>query len=779
MTEIRQTGVALLVTALYSSAAFAQTQLATPLPQSASHDAQKPPADQPEQAEAVPTASGATNGVPDIVVTANRRSENLQRVPISIAAFEGSTLTRLGIQSTTDLPQLTPGLSQNRSIVGVNAYLRGVGQNSSGYTTELPVATYLDGLYLPNAAAATFSFNNIDRIEVLKGPQGTLYGRNTTGGLIQVVTRDPGSEPSIDASASYGNYNTSQLNFYGSTPLTETLAANIAAVYINQADGWGRNAFTGSEAYKLKDFGVQGKLRWQAGPDTRFTLRGFYDHSESDEGLGGQIYPGSVGADGSRYLGRYTINERRDPFSKQTQFIVSLRAEHRFGFATLTSTTGYIDNKSPSFLIQTYNVGNPVAGQSATNLRIDASARTFSQELQLASNTTTPFSWIVGAFYYHDNSEIRATIYGTCIATTCAASPVPSSTDGLPKTRSISGYADGTYSVSPSTRLTLGLRYTSDRKSLTGIITPLAGFPNSIAAFPPTMVTQPGQPFAGFPNGIDTDVTFNKLTYRAILAQDLAADVNVYASYNRGFKSGGYNPTSFTNPPTRPEILDAFELGLKSRTSNRVLQLNIAAFYYIYKDIQIRTTAPPAIPPSTLTFNAAKAHIKGVDIDAVIVPLSGLTLTAGAELLDAKYVNFPGGVCSTPRPITGSVLGGYSTTACNLTGARLPEAPTFSYSLSANYAFESSAGRFELNASDGYKSHTFWEPNNRLRQGSYHLVNAAITWTPPQSRFSVQVFGRNLTGTYYYVGGGDGSGGNDFGIPGAPRTYGGKVRYQF
>lgn len=778
MTGIRRTGVTLLVAGLYSNTALAQVQPASPTTQSVPHEVPKSPLDQapPEDSG---TAADKENGIPDIVVTANRRSENLQKVPISIAAFEGSTLTRLGVQSTADLPQLTPGLSQNRSIVGVNAYLRGVGQNSSGYTTELPVATYLDGLYLPNAAAATFSFNNIDRIEVLKGPQGTLYGRNTTGGLIQVITRDPGSRPSIDASASYGNYDTAQLNFYGSTPLSDTLAANVAAVYIHQGGGWGRNTFTGNDAYKLTDFGIQGKLQWKASPDTKLTLKGFYDHSESDQGLDGQIYPGSVGADGSPYLGHYVINERRDPFSKQTQFIVALKAEHRFGFATLTSTTGYINNKSPSFLIQTYNVGNPVAGQSATNLRIDASAQTFSQELQLASSSTTPLSWILGAFYYHDDSEIRATIYGTCIGTTCAASPVPSSTDGRPKTRSISGYADGTYSISPATRLTVGLRYTSDRKSLTGLITPLPGFPNSVATFPATMVTQPGQPFTGFPNGIDTNATFNKLTYRAILAQDLADSVSVYGSYNRGFKSGGYNPTSFTNPPTRPEILDAFELGLKSRTADRVLQLNLAAFYYIYQDIQIRTTAPPAIPPSTLTFNAAKAHLKGIDIDIVVAPVTGLTLTAGAELLDAKYVNFPGGVCSTPRSITATVLGGYSTTACNLTGATLPEAPKFSYTLGINYGFDTTAGRFELNASDGYKSQTFWEPNNRLHQSAYHLVSTAITWMPSESRFSVQVYGRNLTGSYYYVGGGDGSGGNDFGIPGAPRTYGAKVRYQF
>ncbi|KKC27173.1 hypothetical protein WP12_04430 [Sphingomonas sp. SRS2] len=724
-------------------------------------------------------------GVADIIVTANRRSENLQKVPISIAAFDNETLTQLGIQSTTDLPQITPGLVQNRSIVGVNAFLRGVGQNTGGYTSEVPVATYLDGLYLPNSAAAAFAFNNIERIEVLKGPQGTLYGRNTTGGLIHVITKDPGSKTTIDASASYGNYDTTQLNFYGSTPLSDTLGANIAVTYTNQADGWGRNAFTGSEAYTFKDFGVQGKLQWQPGPDTTVTLRGFYDRTSSNQGVGGQIYRGSVGADGTTNLGRYVINTRTDPYAKQTQVIASLKVEHNLDFATLTSISGYIYNTSPAFFVQTYNVGNTVAGQSATNFGLDETAKTYSQELQLASTNESALSWILGAFYYHDKTDIEASVWGTCVAANCTGAPVPRFTDGRQVTKSISGYADGTYSITPTTRLTLGVRYTSDRKTVSGLITPLAGFPNSVATLAPSTATTPGttafpgQPFPGFPNGIDPSETFNKFTFRAVIAQDLAESVNAYASFNRGFKSGGFSSLAFNNPATKPEVLDAFEVGFKSRTADRVLQVNASAFYYIYKDIQLRTTAPPAPTGTTLLYNAAKADIKGIDVDVIVAPMSGLTLTAAGAYLDAKYADFPGGICSAPRPIGGGVVGGYVTTGCVLDGNRLPQAPKFSYTLGISYTLDTEIGQFDLNASDGYKSHFFWEPNNRLRQNGFHIVNASLTWTPTGSGFSLQAFGRNLTGSYYYSGGGDGSGGNDFGIPGAPRTYGVKARYQF
>lgn len=740
-----------------------------------------------DQATATPTpAPAAANGeaddaagVGDIVVTANRRAENLQDVPISVAAFQGETLKTMGIQSTVDLPQLTPGLSLTRTLVGTNAFLRGVGTTTAGYSTEVPIATYVDGLYLPNSAASSFSFNNIERIEILKGPQGTLYGRNTTGGLIHVITKEPGDEVSVDASASYANHDTVQLNFYGSTPLTDTLAVNFAALYINQADGWGRNVFLGTEAFTYKDFGVQGKLQWKPGPDTKITLRGFYDKTDSDEGNSAYIYPGSVGADGSRYLGHYNVAYRIQPFAKQRQYSLSLKGEQDFGFATFTSITGYIDNKSPSQQVQSGNLGTGVPGQGAINLSGFQTAKTFSQELQLASNAKdSDFQWIVGAFYYHDKTMIQTDVYAYCVNNVCPP-PTPARTNGFQKTKSYSAYGDATYSVTPSTRITLGLRYTSDEKSLTGTVAPLAGLPNSVPAFPPSVVTRPGQPFPGFPNGIDTDVTFGKLTYRAVLAQDFTPDVHAFASYNRGFKSGGYNPISFTNPPSRPEVLDAFEVGLKTELFDRLVRFNVSAFYYDYKDIQLRSTAPPAPPGGSLLINAASAHIKGIDSDFLIAPARGLTINGGFVILDAKYSSFPGGTCTTPRVIGGPVVGGFASAPCDLSGRKLPSAPNFSYTLGITYSFDTAIGRFEANANDGYKSKYFWEPDNRITQNSYHLINASLTWTLNDPRFSLQLFGRNLGGVYYFAGAAEGTGGNDVHLPGAPRTYGVKARFNF
>ncbi len=727
-----------------------------------------------QQATSTTTPAATDQGVGEIIVTANRRAENLQQVPISVVAFKGEALKTQGIQSVVDLPQLTPGLGFTRTLVGTNAFLRGVGTTTAGYSTEVPIATYIDGLYLPNSAASSFSFNNIERIEVLKGPQGTLYGRNTTGGLINVITKSPGDVASVDASASYGNYNTTQLNFYGSTPLSETLAANFAALYIDQADGWGKNLFTGRKVYTLNDLGFQGKLLWKPNADARVELRGFYDRTKSDEGDAVAEFPGEVGTDGSVFPGQYNINSRLTPFVTQRQYSLSLKAEHKFSFATLSSLTGYINNHSTSLQTQGPVLGQVAPGQSTINLGAFQTARTLSEELQLTSRGTGPFQWIVGAFFYDDKTMIQTNVSGTCIAGVCSPgfTNATATTTGYQRTKSYAGYAEGTYAIRPSTRITLGIRYTSDEKVFTGNVVPLAGLPNSF-----TGAVLPAPPFYTAPL-VPTDITYAKPTWRIVAAQDLADDIHAYVSYNRGFKSGGFNPTSLTNPASRPEVLDDYEIGVKSQLFDNKLRLNLAAFYYNYRDIQLRSTAPPAPPGASFLYNAASSRNYGLDADFVFVPVHNLTFSGGFEILDAHYRNFPGGIITTLRPISANGTGGTVSSSGNLAGFQLPQAPNVSFSIGASYVIPSSIGEFELNANDGYKSSFAFESDNRLRQPAYHLVNASLTFRPTDSRFSLQLFGKNLNGVYYFTSVANG-GNNDGYLPGAPRTYGIRARYNF
>lgn len=734
--------------------------------------AQAAPPTAPAQTASQTSDGTEATGLTDIVVTAQRRSQSLQKVPINVIALQTEQLDSLRIASTADLPQLAPGLTVVRS-GGIVPFIRGVGTATSGFTTEIPVAVYLDGVYQPNASSGLFSFNNIERIEVLKGPQGTLYGRNSTGGLINVITRDPGDEVRVDASAAYGNYDTVDLKFYGSTPLTENLALNVAAAYSDQGDGYGLNTFTGNDVLKARSYGVQAKLRWSPGPDTDITLRGLYNYNKSDFGIAFQLLPGTTAADGTQPAGEYRTRTRRDPFAELNQYNVSLKIEQGLGFARLMSLTSYSHAKQPLRFTQSGIAGNPVIGQSAVENNQTGRNRSITQEFQLTSDSAgSPFEWVVGAFYFNDNTRIENEAYGTCVGTTCAAAPVPIRTIADAKTRSYSGYGEGTYSITDTTRITLGLRYTSDYKTLTGTTIPMPGRPNTPATLPAGTVIRPGDPYPGNPAGIDPTTTFSKLTYRAVLAQEFTDNVNAYISYNRGFKSGTYNTVGFNNPASRPEVLDAFALGVKSRLLDRMLTLNVEGFIYDYKDIQLRSTAPPAPPGTSILQNAGAAKVKGFDVDLVLSPSRNFTISGNFEYLDAKYTAFPGGTCVTPRVVGGSVLGGFNGVTCDLSGRRLIQSPEISFNIGFNYTIETGAGDITLAANDSYKSSYVFVADGSIGNDSYHLVNASLTWASPDKKYDVQLYAKNLTDTYYYTGGAAAVGGNQLYSAGAPRTYG-------
>ena len=725
------------------------------------------------QAEAAPAAP---QGLDEVVVTSTRRATSLQQVPGVVQSISSSTLTALNINGTEALGQLVPGLTINRS-GGIVPFLRGLGVNNSGYATEMPIAIYIDGLYLPNSSGGLFSFNNIERIEVLKGPQGTLYGRNSTGGLINIITSEPDGTPSVDASLGFASYQTVTANVYGSTAIADNLFASVAVFHEKQSTGWGRNIFTGRENMKSEETAVQAKLVYKPAAGTKIILSGIYNYNNNDKGLVQAIFPGSTGGDGTPYLGRYRNSARRDASAPYTAYTGSLKIEQDAGFASLMSLTGYQTSHQQVMFTQNAIPGNPVAGQSATESDIYGKNETFSQEFQLSSKpSVSPFDWILGAFYYHDNTTQRLDNFQTCVGAVCAPG-TPNRLTGYPTIRSESVYADGTYKILPGTRLTLGLRYTRDDKALTGLAEPLPGLPNSVAALPASTLFHPGDPFlvAGvLQPGIPTSISQSKLTYRAVLAQDFTKDIHAYISVNRGFRSGTFSAVNFNNPPVRPEILDHYEVGLKSELLDRRLRLNLAVFNYNYTDIQVRSTAPPALPGVPIAINAAAARVKGIDADFQFVATSALSVMGGFEYLSAKYSSFPGGTCSTPRALPAF---GVATVACDLSGRSLINAPKYSATLGVQYRIETSHGQFALAVNDEYKSSFPLTLDNSLQQAAKHLLNSSLTWSPVE-RYSVQLYGKNLTDRYYFVGA-QTAGTSNIYRAAAPRTFGVNLRYRF
>ncbi len=730
-------------------------------------------ADIPSAAAQTNVPSVAPQGLEEVVVTSTRRATSLQQVPGVVQSVSSSTLTALNINGTESLGSLVPGLTINRS-GGVVPFLRGLGVNNSGYATEMPIAIYIDGLYLPNSSGGLFSFNNIERIEVLKGPQGTLYGRNSTGGLINIITSEPDGTRSVDASLGYASYQTVTANFSGSTAIADNLFASVSFFHEKQSKGWGRNIFTGHDNMKSEETGVQGKLVYKPAAGTKITLSGIYDQNSGDKGLVQAIFPGSIGVDGTPYLGKFRNSARRDASAPYYSYTGALKIDQDLDFASFMSLTGYQTSHQQVKFTQNGIPGNPVAGQSAIESDIYGKNKTFSQEFQLSSKpSAAPFDWILGAFYYHDDTTQRLDNFQTCVGTVCAPG-TPNRITGYPTIRSNSVYGDGTYKILPGTRLTLGLRYTTDDKGLTGLAEPLPGLPNSVAALPASTVFHPGDPYPGNPAGIPTSISQSKLTYRAVLAQDFTKDIHAYVSANRGFRSGTFSAIGFNNPPVRPELLDHYEVGLKSELLDRRLRLNVAAFYYDYTDIQVRSTAPPALPGVPISINAASARVKGIDADFQVSATNELSFSGGFEYLYAKYISFPGGTCSTPRPLPAF---GVATVSCNLSGFTLINAPKYSATLGVQYRVETSHGQFALAVNDEFKSSFPLTLDNSLQQSAKHLLNASLTWSPVE-RYSVQLYGRNLTDRYYFVGA-QTAGTNNIYRAAAPRTVGVNLRYHF
>lgn len=664
-------------------------------------------------------------GVQEIVVTAQRRSERLQDVPISVAAVTSSQIAIAGVTGTQSLTLTIPALTFNRTGNEGNVYLRGVGTNLVGPNVEQAVAIYVDGVYYASPQASVFSFNNIERIEVLKGPQGTLFGRNTTGGVIQIITKDPSMVPAVNAEVTYGNYDTLEANFYGTTGLGDKVAIDLAASYANQGKGFGKNLFNGEEVGKqAKDnIALRSKLLIEPTDTTKIVISGDYAYAYDNNTY--RLAKGVVGPDGSVFPGRYNANSNFPEFATSKSGGISGRIDQEIGAITLTSITAYRKLKS------TWSLNQDGVPATLTEDVFPQKVRTFSQELQL-SGDTDKLNWVVGGYYYDAKAgfdDATVDLAGTLIVLKDSQS-----------TRSYAGFGQATYEVLPGTRVTAGLRYTSERQKFVTDMFSVGG-----AEIPVP----------------DAHQRFNRLTWRVSLDQKLNDDVMAYASYNRGFKSGGYNVAAPADAPYKPETNDAYEVGLKSTLFDRQLRLNLAAFWYDYRDIQ----AQIPVPGGTTVLNGPKARIRGIEGEFEAQLTNALRITGGLAYLDGKYLSYP----DAPYVDSSGVLAPPPTTA---TGNGTISTPKFTGNLAVQYEIESEIGTFTPNVSVSYNDGFYYYPDNRIRQPSYAVLNVGLSWTSADERYRASVWGRNLTDSLYYIGRSEQVGNADIDRAAPPRTYG-------
>jgi iron complex outermembrane receptor protein len=682
----------------------------------------------------------------EVIVTAQRRSENLQNVPIALTALSADQLAQAGIQSTTDLGLVTPALTVVNQAGNLLPHIRGIGTTAFGAGFENPVAVYVDGVYLAASNASLLTLNNIAQVEVLKGPQGTLYGRNATGGLIQIATKDPQTTFSGDASLGYGNYQTSVLKAYVTGPIAgDKLAADLAVSATHQGEGYGKNLFNGKDVYQTeRDLAVRSKWRWTPADGTSVRFIADYEESAGSQYSTFKVAPGTqpqfvppVSA-----IGNWDLNTNTQPRDAFKGGGGSLRIDQEVGFANFSSISAYRRSQQ---VLAFDGDGTPSNLESLDPVTEDD--RQLTQELQLTSTQGGPLQWVVGAFYMHGNAKddpITAN-FGTPFVYPFVPSPLPpfflvpplanTSVFGEERTSSWSVYGQSTLAITDADHLTLGLRYTSDHRTLlaseTGALaTGIPGVPN-IPIYPLSP-----NPFVPAPR-IDESKTFTKPTWRLSFDHRFSTEVLGYVSYNRGFKSGGYNAGVPTDAPYNSEVLDAYETGLKTDLWDRRVRLNTAAYYYDYKNIQVGHFVQGNIG----YYNGAAAKIYGMDADLEANVTHELTLTAGASWIHDRYSSFPNAIFFTPNPAGGNIP-----SFASAKGNRLPLTPDATFSLSADYHHSlPNGGQLGLNATYSYSDSYIFSPDNILRQPAFSMVNAAISWTAPGDRFIATLWGKNLS----------------------------------
>lgn len=710
-------------------------------------------------------AGSGTVGIEEIVVTAQRRSESLQSVPIAVTAVTSERLEAAGIQSTADLQELTPGLTVPDFNGYFEPHIRGVGTSSNGPGIENPIALYIDGVYIADPASALLSLNNIERIEVDKGPQGTLFGRNATGGLVQVITRDPQQTAHVDADVSYGNYQDVVSRLYATDGLTSDLSADVAVRYEYQGQGFGRNLFDGSDASRLShDLATRSKFLFEPGSSTQIRLTLDYEDRAGTRDIfhQGTQYPSTFNNAffGGPFPqgGPYDVNEDQ-PWNTTIQSGgAALQIKQDFGGLAFESTTAY--RKSAFFFSLDLDftplpILFSVAHQHDEQL---------SQELRLSGDDASKLKWTAGLYYFY-SSDGWAPFgfgFGPTPASPVAGVPVVSALTDDQVTNSAAGYGQASYEIVEDTNLTLGGRYTYERKSVDGDSTSyVGGVPVAVTAYP-----GPGL-------GIPTTSTFDKFSYRIALDHKFSNAVMAYVSYSTGFKSGGYNLAAAINPPYKPEDIKATEVGVKTELFDRRLRFNVSAFNYLYDNIQVGQY----LGDTEIIVNGAKAKMYGADIDAELAIVRGLTLTGGFSYIHDRFLQYPDASFITPvggcTPIPAVVP-----CSGSAAGNRLPYTPTTTANVGGNYKWELPFGAIDVNVNYFRSGSWFAAPDNVAYQPSYGLVNGTLSWTDVDEHLKVGLFVRNLGNTVYATSVTEATPGEVI-SRGPPRMYGVSLGYKF
>jgi iron complex outermembrane receptor protein len=664
---------------------------------------------EPALAQADPAAAPASDG--DIIVTAQRRDEKLTDVPISVTVLNADALNRSGVGATGDLGKVTPGLTMDRSGPFSQPTIRGIGSSVTGPGIGTSIATYIDGFYQPSTVSNDFQLADISSVQVLKGPQGTLFGRNSTGGAILVSTMDPTFDFSGSASVSYARFDEFRANAVVSGGLTDTLAA-YGSVFYRSYKGFARDVVTGDHDQQSDQVVLRGKILWKPTDSFKMTLA--YAHGDVDDpyGVAQTAYRGvsaAVGKPGAIVpTGRRDTAATERPFTHINYDSIYLTGELDLGGATLKSYTGWRDE------VSRVRLDSDKSNYAFQTIGFEPRDRTFTQEFNLSSNGNGPLQWVLGAYYYRDRAA-----YNNLEVTPEGGSAFKFLDAGL-NTDAYALFADVTYEVVDRLFLTGGLRYNHEKTEGT--------FASILDGYTPTSASK----------------NFNNVSPRAVIRYELTPRSNVYASFNVGYKAGTFNSTGLSTTPVNPEKVLAYELGYKMSSGGT--RFEAAGFYYDYRDLQVTSYVNVAGAGSTaLLTNAAKARIWGLDASLSQALTGGLRVELGASYVDAQYKSFPG---ATHYLYDGA--GNITVSPDDASGNPMIRTPKFTGRVALDYETDVGGGAMRANLSYSYRSKVNFDPFGETRQGGYGLLDARISWTEPSERVTFSLFGRNLTDETYY-----------------------------
>ncbi|QGP80526.1 TonB-dependent receptor [Sphingobium sp. CAP-1] len=699
-------------------------------------------------AQASPDASapGLAEGS-DIVVTARRREERLQDVPIAVSAVDASSLNSRGLDNVTQVSQIAPNIQftpgQGGNSGGIAPFIRGVGENDFIITSDPAVGVYIDGVYVARTFGATTELLGIDRIEVLRGPQGTLFGKNTVGGAINIVSAIPGRQQKVEADLRYGSFNTVRARVYAETPLSDQWSLGVAALG-EFGEGWqkipsgdnlgNRNVIAGKMALHYDGEGLDAVLqvdglhrRQHSAPHSMIAFSPtFFSILQSTFLAPCCTVPGDIDrTDSTPALNK----DQTDAFN------ASLTLTRELGGATLKSITAY------RYVDALFGRdGDASAAVNYAGDIHDEKARQYSQELQLSLDLGGRGALLLGAFAYREKTRDNTSLivadglYPALVAAGLDPFPVApgfsipaSSLDfnidfrNRQRTDNLALFANGNYELTGGLSLELGARYTWEKKKF----------------FQSAMRVYANEPLLAGTPSYTLEKSWDAFTPRASLSYKVRPNLMTYASFSKGFRSGGFNgrPTSLEEIGSYdPEHLTAYEAGVKAGFG-RIATINLAVFRNEYRDQQIlvSTVSPTSGLIVVRNENAGRSRIQGIELEGNFRVTPRFTLTSALGLLDARYLDYV------------SVINGVPT---DVSDRKLKQAPDITANASAVYQAplgDAVEGVFRVDVA--YKSEVYVDAENTplLRQPDHAIVNASAELRFADSGLSIRGGVDNIT----------------------------------